>query len=446
MSLDSQYGNPKAADTQKLGPQGISTDTFINKSENIVPCNTFIPASNGWGAKKRDIYDKDGNKTGWEYIFPYNAPNLLGEREFNKYSNEFFRKDAEWRRFLPYTDAQVAATNFKDMSLAGTGYLQRATSINQKHCIQSQVLEETFKTFEEIETDYADIQLGWENNGQFSPLDSNSCSFSSCRPVTTGEVAYYYYLHPEIYATDPLLFSNCETMTPKPLPTILGLYPTIYKQHFSRVTLKLFTDPNIYAMLREGLPMAAYGPANEKLILTRYDTVLSEYPNFVPGGENKQTINFLWAFGAAGNPDINNFMASITNPLDAGAVFSCDASKVVGEVNTKDTPPLAALVAYVTGIVRSGIDIPSWSFSYNNPLKVKVPANSTKLTQNVASTIMGFIPVNDATIDQIKLEPNATKVTNLYPPLPGGQGEQAIDLFTKYMHPQAWQDNYNKTL
>lgn len=443
MTQDSVLSNPPATDVKTIGPQGVSDKTFINQLEKSVTCKSKITVDNSWHAKQEDVLDKLRNVIDTIFKYPYNANDLKGGKDFEKLSNPYARLvGAQYsNRNISNVDTEILATNFKDLSLGGYGYMSKIYSIDQKHCLQGQALEEVFKSIDGEDTNYADIQRGWECNGSFVPMDGKNYN-ESCRPITVGEIAYFYYKNPTIYEKDPLLYENCETMIPKPLPDMNGYAGVYQNQHKKSIN---FLSYEIYSPLREDLPIKALGPMNQKLTLTNYENVCNQWPNFTPCEETKVNKNRNIPFGAAGNPNLSNQISSITAPKDPendfASDFNCDNFTVIeNNPEVVDTPPVLQFVAYVVGLVRGGIrDEPSWSYQHGNPLSTKTEQSSIDVATNTTNDFAFLIPAGEI-LDRLKSLPASSKTDKDAPIDPGYQSSEVFKTMRSYLHPASWQN------
>jgi hypothetical protein len=422
--------NPPQTEVKTIGPQGVSNNTYINQLiKNPQLCKTKIPVSNRWYVKE----------SGTAPVIPIDARDLNGGQDFSKISNPYTRLvSAEYsNRGVTNIDIKTRATNFKDLSLKGYGYMSKIYSINQKHCLQGQALEETFKSFEGSDTNYSDLQRGWDCSGSFVPMDGKDHN-SSCRPVTIGEIAYFYAKNSALYEIDPLLFVDCIEMLPKPLPGSIKGYPGIYKTQFKKEINLLSIE--IYQALRVDLPVKALGPSNQDVILTNWGTVVSQWPNFKPGSPQPTTIKRNIPFGAAGNPLLSNQISSINNPRNfASAEFDCADYLVISDnPEVKDIPPILSFFAYVKGLVRAGLTS-SWRYDeWANDLDTITERSVIDATINTTNDFANLIPAGDK-LDQLKELPASSKVIDNGPIDPGYQSSEVFKTMRSYLLPASWQ-------
>jgi hypothetical protein len=424
--------NPPQTEVKTIGPQGVSNNTYINQLSRNKSCKSYIPVSNGWTVKS--VWDEI------ERIFikqPYDANDLFGAQDFSKISNPYTRLvAAEYsNRSISTADPETTATNFKDLSLKGYGYMSKIYSIDQKHCLQGQALEETFKSFGGSDTNYSDLQRGWDCSGSFVAMDGKDHN-SSCRPVTIGEIAYFYAKNSDLYEKDPLLFIDCIEMLPKPLPGSIKGYPGIYKNQFKKEINLLSIE--IYQALRLDLPVKALGPLNQDVILTNYNSVIQQAPNFKPGDPAPTTMKRNIPFGAAGNPLLSNQISSVNNPRDFATEFDCaDYTVISDNPEVKDLPPILNFIAKIVGLVKGGLT-EDFSFSYNNPLETITELDSIDVTKNTTNDFANLIPAGDK-LNELKKLPASSKVIDIAPIDPGYQSSEVFKTVRSYLLPATWQ-------
>jgi hypothetical protein len=420
--------NPPQTEVKIVGPQGVSNNTYINQLSRNKSCKSFIPVSNSWSVK-----DNGGTAPPQ----PYDAYNLYGAQDFSKLSNPYARLvAAEYsNRSISTADPETTATNFKDLSLKGYGYMAKIYSIDQKHCLQGQALEETFKSFGGSDTNYSDLQRGWDCSGSFVAMDGKDHN-SSCRPVTIGEIAYFYAKNSALYEIDPLLFVDCIDMVPKPLPGSIKGYPGIYKTQFKKEINLLSIE--IYQALRVDLPVKALGPLNQDVILTNYNSVIQQAPNFKPGDPAPTTMKRNIPFGAAGNPLLSNQISSVNNPRDFATEFDCaDYTVISDNPEVKDLPPVLNFIAKIIGLVKGGLT-EDFSFSYNNPLETITELDSIDVTKNTTNDFANLIPAGDK-LNELKKLPASSKVIDIAPIDPGYQSSEVFKTVRSYLLPATWQ-------
>jgi len=449
MSNNVQLSNPKATDVSAIGAQGVSIDTYTNQLTDAIVCKSKVTVSNSWNAKQDDKYDQQGNFIERIFKYPYSAPKLKGKFDSIDLSNTYPRdiNTVYTARWNLSQDPDENDENFRNLGADGYGSLTKMYSINQKLCIQSETIKETIKSFYSEDTNYADIQLGWESNGQFKEMSDSSCSPTSCRPVTVGEVAYYFYKFiPEV----PILFDNCQDMNPQALDSSMDVYPSGYKTHFKKV-LTFFADKNIYlTTLRDAIPLKALGPMMQKLILTNYDSVTQECADkecsngFIPGSPNPETKRRDVGFAAVGNTTLTNLISSVTLPRTFGKEFTCDGYVVNGKVGV-DKPSDVSFFAYVDGWIRQGIsDEPSWSFSHSNPLRTITEKKFTEVIQETATDFANMLPAGydqaAALHDKLANEPASSKVEDESPIDPGHQSVKVFEAMRCYLLPESMQN------
>ncbi len=437
-----KYGNPPATVVKEIGPQGVSKSTYINQLESATICHSKVTVSNSWAAQEEDIYDKNGKKIGREVKYPYDARDLSAEKVWTKMSNSYTRLiGAQYsNRGITTLDNQEAADNFKDLSLAGQGYLPKIYSVTQKQFLQSQMFEEVFKAIDGRDTNYGDIQRGWDCGGAFLKMDDKNHS-KSCRPVTVGEIAYFYYLNQANPDLTPILYTDPVTMTPKPLPPNLANYPKTYKKtHKKSINL---LSASVYQILAQDLPIKALGPSNQMVIPTNYNSVASQWPNFQPADGTQLRKKRLIPNGLAGNPLLSNQLSSVTSPHDFATPFDCNEVEITGNnPQVVDKPGVVKFIAYVRGLIRGGInDEPTWAFSHDNPLKTETETTSVDAATNVTNDLANIIPAGQF-LDSLKAKPAASKIDSEHPIDPGYQATEIFQAVRSYLHPQSWQDNY----
>lgn len=439
MQSDSTYGNPPATDVNQIGAQGVSNNTYINKLQaDEFTCHSYVEVKNDWSANTREVTDQNGD-THKEFIYPYKAKDMTGKADYNDLSNNYNRFIGAFiNRGLPAKTPEEEAANFKDMNVGGYGTYSKIYGIDQKHCLQGQAVEEIIKSFDEQDTNYSDIQLGWERGGQFIDMLDSTCSPLTCRPVTVGEVVYFYsQLTTDKYEKDPLLYSDCSTMTSKVIPSFD--YPTIYKKRFNK-NLVLFPDENTYFNLRDKIIIKALGPIRQKVVLSNYGTILSPEPNLQVGDEIKVPKIRLIPFGAAGNPKLSNQLSSVTSPRDFATAFTCDNFAVNGGV-ALDKPNSLSFEAFVHGLVKLVTDQPTFQDHFNNPLAVQIENKTIQAPTEITNDFANIIPAGPI-LEKIQKTPPSSKVTEDSPIDPGNQAEKANYYVAKYLYPQSWQDIY----
>lgn len=443
MDNNPKYGNPPETIVPVIGPQGVSKSTYINQLEKAIICKSHVTVSNSWAAPKQKIKDEDGNVIGIEYVYPYDANDLQAEKIFKKMSNAYTRLiGAQYsNRGITTLIPDDADTSFKEIGLAGQGFLSKIYSVTQKQFLQSQMFDEVFKTFEQIDTNYADIQRGWDCQGTFLKMDDKNHK-KTCRPITVGEIAYFYYLNQNNPDIKPILFTDAVTMTPKPFPATVANYPNMYKEKHQK-SLNLMTA-DVYQTLYQDLPVKALGPMNQMVIPTNYNSVASQWPNFVPADGTQLKKYRLIPNGAAGNPLLSNQLSSITSPRDFAKPFDCDDYEIVEDnPEVVDVPGTVKFIAYVKGLIRGDIyDEPKWAFSHQNPLKVETEPNTIDVATNNSNDFANLIPAGDK-LDQLHKLPASSKINEENPIDPGYQATEIFKTVRSYLHPQSWQDNYN---
>jgi len=435
MSPDSKYGNPPTVDLKTVGPQGVSNNTYINKLQNYIECKSGLTVSGSWSAPSEPVYDQNGKQVGTKPKYPYPANNLSAVKTWDKLSNNYNRFiGAYTNRGVTNTNIDDATTTFKEMGTNGYGYLSKIYGIDQKHCLQGQAMEETLKSLNGDDTNYADIQRAWDCNGKFMAMDGKNYS-TSCRPVTIGEIAYYYSKNSSLYKTDPILFSDCEKLTPKSLPN-LSDYPATYKKQYKKDINFLSTAD--YQTLREDLPVKALGPSNQKVTLTNYNSVDKQAPDFKPGNEITETKDKVVPFGASGDPSLPNQISSVTSSGDFAKPFSCDDILIAGPAS-QDSPTTLTFNAFVKGLVKNVNDTPTFSFKFNNPVSTKIEKNTIDAATNITNNFANLIPDGPA-LQALKDTPSSSKVDSDSPLDPGYQAQAANLILARYLYPQSWQD------
>ena len=195
------YGNPPATVVEEIGPQGVTNSTYTNllKDPETYRCKDSIEVSGSWEADKDKIYDSNGNVVGVDYVYPYNANNLDGGHDYEKKSNNYPRfLQAKINRHVPDPDTQVNATDFRSLDSDGYGFLDKSLSDQTRKYIQGKALEEMFKTLTLDDSNYADVQRAWDCGGSMVAMADGINRSTTCRPVTVGEIAYYYYKNKDI--------------------------------------------------------------------------------------------------------------------------------------------------------------------------------------------------------------------------------------------------------
>lgn len=453
MQSQMKKSNPPVTDVENNGYQGITDNTYTNLVSDAVSCRNTVPAGGSASAKTK--YDKDGNEIG--KIFPYNFFNLNGEQMYREMSNSFV--NAINRIYLDKGETVFepleADINFKEYGATGKGFLSRIYSTDQKKRFQCQMLKEVIKTYKGEDTTYADLQRAWDCNGVFYKMDGQDHT-TTCRPVTQGEVLYFFKRNPPPVA---IFTVNCEGNIPEPFPEIIDNYPGIYKGHFG-VAMNLLppaTGNIYYTTLLDDFNITALGSFIQRIIVTNYESVLSQLPNFVPGDPVKYKRKRLIA-GPPGNPLLSNQLTSVFNQqINATAKgfatpFDCDDYVARGEDPLAgDVPSAVNIIAYVHGLIKGPIfDQESISYTHGNPQEVLTESKLIKQVDNITNDLANFLPAgNDkakSIYDKLKALPASSKVADVSPIDPGYQASEVYKVFRSYLHPQTWQDNYNKQI
>jgi len=446
-------GQPGATEVKKIGPQGVSNYSYINGLDESYKCDGTVTVSNGWKAPDVPIKDDKGNIIGTEKRYPYDANNLNSEKLWTKLSNSFARfVNTQWKtRGIYSTNVDRIVTDFKDMGLTGHGFLNKIYSINQITCLQNQAIKEVFKSLDETDTDYSDLQLGWDKGGTFIELDdiSSGCLPTTCRPVTIGEIAYFFYKNPTI---SPIFYTDCSTEKPEPWPENIADYSSLYKKTHKQYNVDNFlpgeSGITAYKALYSKIPIKAQGPENQLVKITNYGSVASQWPNFVPATPTITKKNRpTWGL-ATGNETLTNQFSSVNSPNDFAPAFSCDDVEVITDSGAVDVPTPVGFIAYVKGLIRGGIkDEPSWAFSYGNP---KVVINQKKVA-DAANTIdpnnlINFFSAGSAEAEirynELKNTPASSKSCEECPDDVGNKSDKMLRELRKSLYPVAWQDNY----
>jgi len=472
MSNKPEYGNPPAVNVDEIGTQGVSNSTFINQSQDSTTCHSYVTVHNEWEARTEDIRDENNKKIGERIVYPYDANNLNEEYSAQKQSNTSGRdvKSVYLGRGDASADVETTDTNFRSLNTDGFNSLTKTLGIDQKLCLQGQAIEEMIKGLNKEETDYADIQLGWENGGQFIEMRDPKCSPDTCRPVTVGEVAYYYFnLSPSDYQKDPLIYDSCTTMEPKPMPD-LSSYSTKYKERFP-YSIVPFADTTIYTtILRKFLPIKALGTSDQTVVISNYTvktpcTSGGDCSNFQVSDPVKTQFHYTTPLAAAGNPKLTNQWSSAVNletnssnlggagepDTDTSATtigfankFACDQFQVNGPVG-EDLPSPFSFIAEVIGEIRGGIsDTPTWQFHFNNPLDFRVPQKPIDAAFNATNDMANFLPNSDdedkIVYDGLKKLPASSKVMEESPYNVGYQEGETFKAIRCYLLPQEMQN------
>lgn len=445
MSLDSKYGNPPAVNVKTIGPQGVSNSTYINKFEDgseFVECNTSITTTNNTTAPKETILDKVKNIMVTIDKYPYNATDLNGNQNWEKLSTNFYRVAHYFNKGITYNDTEKISTSFKEFNHDGYAMLSRMFSQVEKQYLQSKAIEQVAKSLEKKNTDYADIQRAWDCNGKYTPMDNTTDYTTSCRPVTIGEIVYYYLSNPSLLKTDPLVFDDTDITKPKIIPEIFAKYPELYKKQYNKeINFLSSTD---YQFLRDNLPIKASGPSMQEVSLTNYNSICNQAPNFKPCDPVTDTKQKIVPFGAIGDISYLNMISSASNQelpeSEKVTQFTCDSVATVGPIG-QDTPTPLSFTAFIKGLIKIVTDSPTFSYSYQNPVSVKIPKTTTDAVTITTNNLVNLFP-DGYSRDTVVNTPVSCKVDESSPLDPGCQAEAANKLLTKYLYPQSWQDKY----
>lgn len=457
-------GNPPVVKTQEVGSGGYSRISYPNTFEKVIVCHGKTPVSNSWSAKEENIFDSLGNLINTIFKYPYNANDLRGKEESHNQSNNFPRviQSQFLNRGATLIFDDEIASKFTDLSMAGFGIFSKVYSVNQLRFFQSEALKETLKTLNGEETNYSDVQRGWDCNGTFEPLDDTPRD-TTCRPITTLEVIHYYFHNPKlgkIFYTDPT------TMTPEPIPgDVIKKIQDEYKDRFNKSIPTLSGDywDIAFTKIYQQLPIKALGPLGQQVTVTNYKNICNQWPNYNPceGTNKRETRNI--AFLSPGNPKLTNQLSSINNQFDddlgAGdngtdvsnqfaTPFDCEEVTVRGVPrDVVDKPNSISILTFALGLYRAAIsDIPKYSATEQNPKKTETDANAVKSATQITNDLANMLP---AGYDQAKelydslKNLNASSVVKKGDPVDVGyQAAEVFNIFRSYLHPQSWQDNY----
>lgn len=465
---------PPRTNVPEVGVYGVSNTTMNNiLTARRITCRISETVSGGWNAPPETCEEDSNGKVVCTQPPTYDAHNLKSKSKFTKWTNNLTNEIVAqyYGRGITSDNVNKTVTNFKDMGLGGFNINSKLYSAFQHKILASDTIRKTLIALKEDpfnDSDYTDIQRGWECGGKFVEMDNTTDYSASCRPVNILEAVYYSCKNniTVFYKTD---------LTPDPVcPKEIDLYPKKYAETHG-VQLKLNLALETYQNILDKYIITALGPGLTKIVDNNFDNICSPWPSFVPCEKNPKKYDFVTSNSLTGDPMLAQ-ISSYThqnipfNPIGAVGVepstttanqygvepfaqpFSCK-DVIINDENPFTVPnPLEGIIAYINGLVRPDINSasePNWSYSDNIVREFMIPPKTAitafEDTNNLANLLPAGYPQAKKQYDEIQQAQASSKECKNCPPQSGYQlANKLLPSIRCYLHPASWQKQYNE--